>query len=223
MATWEPDEIDFEDQYDKADSIDDADLDTSMTLLNESIRLQEELENRIHRTEWSSMDKSERMKLEQQIAFNKKKQRLYIMRASKMILSILHRDFDKIKEDGRVMVLDEKSAEKLYKGLYLIGSHKDTYKIAFDNESGTYKDILSPGNRWLAPNVYLKIFGKKFMKDIGFNVDKPKSGTKSKIPKKRIEQIEKYVGEIDDNTKQFASVLNESPTTSEDNQDNIML
>ena len=30
MASWEPDEIDFEDQYDKADPIDDADLDTSM-------------------------------------------------------------------------------------------------------------------------------------------------------------------------------------------------
>ena len=61
------------------------------------------------------------------------------------------------------------------------------------------------------------------MKDMGFDVDKPKSGTKSKIPKKRMERIEKYVDEIDDNTKQFASVLNELPTTSEDNQDNIML
>ena len=37
MATWELDEIDFEDQYDKADPINDADLDASMTLLNESI------------------------------------------------------------------------------------------------------------------------------------------------------------------------------------------
>ena len=37
MATWEPDEIDFEDQYDKTDLIDDADLDTSMNILNESI------------------------------------------------------------------------------------------------------------------------------------------------------------------------------------------
>ena len=37
MATLEPDEIDFEDQYDKADPIDDADLDTSMNLLNGSI------------------------------------------------------------------------------------------------------------------------------------------------------------------------------------------
>ena len=59
------------------------------------------------------------------------------------------------------------------------------------------------------------------MKDIGFDVDKPKSGTKSKIPKK-IKQIEKYVDELDDNTKQFARVLNELPM-SEDNQDNIML
>ena len=69
----------------------------------------------------------------------------------------------------------------------------------------------------------LKSLGKKFMKDIGFDVDKPKSGTKSKIPKKRMEQIEMYVDEIDDNTKQFALVLNELPTTSEGNQDNIML
>ena len=61
------------------------------------------------------------------------------------------------------------------------------------------------------------------MKDIGFDVDKPKSGTKSKIPKKRMERIEMYVDEIDDNTKQFASELNKLPMTSEGNQDNIML
>ena len=59
MATWEPDEIEFEDQYDKADPIDDADLDTSMTILNDSIQEQEELEKRIHRVEWKSMDKNE--------------------------------------------------------------------------------------------------------------------------------------------------------------------
>ena len=41
------------------------------------------------------------------------------MRASKTIISILHRGFDKIKEDGRVMVIDEKSAEKLYSRLHL--------------------------------------------------------------------------------------------------------
>ena len=60
------------------------------------------------------------------------------------------------------------------------------------------------------------------MKDMGFDVDKPKSGTKSEILKKRIDQIEQYVDEIDDNTKQFESVLNKLPT-SEDDQDNIML
>ena len=70
--------------------------------------------------------------------------------------------------------------------------------------------------------MYLRIFGKKFIKDMGFDVDKPKSGTKSKIPKKRMEQIEQYVDEIDDNTKQFASELNTLPT-SENTQDNIML
>ena len=222
MALLEPDEIDFEDQYNKADPIDDVDPDTSMTLLNESIREQEELERRIHRAEWKSMNKDERTKLEQRIAFNEKKQGLYIMRTSKTILSILHRGFDKIKQDGRVMVSDEKSAEKLYSRLRLVGSDEGTYKIAFENESGTYKDILSPGNRWLAPNAYLKIFGKKFIKNIGFDVDKPKSGTKSKIPKKRMEQIKQYVDEIDDNTKQFARELSKLPM-SEDNQDNIML
>ena len=144
------------------------------------------------------------------------------MRASKTIISILHRGFDKIREDGRVMVTVEKSAEKLFNQLYFVKS-EDTYKVAFENDSKTYKDILTPTNRWLVPNAYLRIFGKKFMKDIGFDADKPKSGTKSKIPKKKMKQIEMYVDEIDDNEKQFARKLNELPTTSEGNQDNIML
>ena len=68
MATLELDEIDFEDQYNKADPIDDVDIDASMTLLNESIREQEELENRISRAEWTSTNKDEQTKLEQRIA-----------------------------------------------------------------------------------------------------------------------------------------------------------
>ena len=174
------DEIDFEDEYDKADPIDDANLDESITELNRFIREQEELENRIRGTEWSSMNEDEQTKLEQQIAFNEKEQGLYIMRASKTILSILHRGFDKIKQDGKVMVLDEKAAEKLYNRLRLIESDEGTYKIAFENERGTLNNVLSPGNRWLAPNVYLRIFGEKFIEDMGFDVDKPKSGMKSK-------------------------------------------
>ena len=54
---------------------------------------------------------------------------------------------------------------------------------------------------------------------MGFDVNKPKSGTKSKSPKKRIEQ---YVDEIDENAKQFTRELNELPAN-EDNRDNIML
>ena len=68
MASLELDEIDFEDQYDKADPIHDDSLDELINELNRSIQEQEELESRIHRTEWSSMDKNERTKLEQQIA-----------------------------------------------------------------------------------------------------------------------------------------------------------
>ena len=144
------------------------------------------------------------------------------MRASKTILSILHRGFDKIKQGGRVMILDEKAAEKLYNRLCLMESNEGTYKIAFENERGTLKDVISPGNRWLAPNVYLRIFGKKCIEEMGFDMDKSKGGAKSKIPKKRIEQIEWYVEEIDDNAKQFARELNELPM-SEYNRDNIML
>ena len=223
MATWEPDEIDFEDQYDKVDPIDDDSLDESITILNESIREQEELQGRLSRAEWSPINKDQIEKLGQRIAFNEKKQGLYVMRASKTILSILHRGFNKIKQDGKVMVLDQQSAEKLYNRLRLVETDEGTYKIAFENESGTYKDILSPGNRWLKPNTYLRIFGKKFVKDMGFDVDRPRTGTKSKIPKKRMKQIERYVDEIDDNEKQFAKKLNELPTTSEGNQDNSML
>ena len=38
-----------------------------------------------------------------------------------------------------------------------------------------------------------------------------------------MEQIEQYIDEMYDNTKQFARELNELPMTNEDNQDNIML
>ena len=60
------------------------------------------------------------------------------------------------------------------------------------------------------------------MKDMGFDVDKPKSGAKSKIPKKRMGRIERYADKIDDNAKQFARELNELPSGG-DNRDNIML
>ena len=63
MALWEQDEIDFEDQYDKADPIDDDSLDESINELNRSIREQVELEKRILRSEWSSMDKNEQKKV----------------------------------------------------------------------------------------------------------------------------------------------------------------
>ena len=46
------------------------------------------------------MNADEQTKLEQQIAFNEKKWRLYTMRASKTILLILHRGFEKIKQGG---------------------------------------------------------------------------------------------------------------------------
>ena len=52
------------------------------------IRDEEELRERLTRAEWTSTNKDQRMKLEQQIAFNEKKQGEYIMRASKTILSI---------------------------------------------------------------------------------------------------------------------------------------
>ena len=160
MALWEPDEVDFEDQCDKADPIDDANTEESVNELNRSIQVQEELESRIRITEWSSMNNYEQTKLEGRIAFNEEKRSLYIMRPSKTILLILHRGFDKIKQDGRVMVLDQQSAEKFYNRLRLVESDKGTYKVAFENESGTFKDILSPGNnRWLAPDAYLRIFG----------------------------------------------------------------
>ena len=68
MASWEPDEIDFEDEYDKADPIDDADLDASINKLNRSIREQEELQEKLSRAEWKSTNKDE-----QKIAFNEKK------------------------------------------------------------------------------------------------------------------------------------------------------
>ena len=126
MTSWEPDEIDFEDQYDKVDPIDDDSLDESINELNRSIREQEELHEKLRRSEWSQINKDEITKLGQRIAFNEKKQGLYVMRASKTILSILHRGFNKIKQDGKVMVLDQQSAEILYNRLRLVETDEGT-------------------------------------------------------------------------------------------------
>ena len=52
------DVTDFEDEY-KAGPIDGVNLHESINELNRSIREQEELENRIRRTEWSSMNEDE--------------------------------------------------------------------------------------------------------------------------------------------------------------------
>ena len=73
MATWEPDEIEFEDQYDKVDTIDDDSLDESIAILNKSIREQEELQEKLSRAEWSQINKDQIVELGQRIAFNKKK------------------------------------------------------------------------------------------------------------------------------------------------------
>ena len=63
MASWEPDEIYFEDQYDMANPIDDANLDELINELNRSIQKQEELRDRLSRAEWSPINKDEIAKL----------------------------------------------------------------------------------------------------------------------------------------------------------------
>ena len=63
MASWEPDEIYFEDQYDMANPIDDANLDESINELNRSIQKQEDLRDRLSRAEWSPINKDEIAKL----------------------------------------------------------------------------------------------------------------------------------------------------------------
>ena len=60
------------------------------------------------------MNRDEVTKLAQLLAFNEKKRSLKVMRASKTILLILHRGFNKMKQGGKVMVLDQQSAERLY-------------------------------------------------------------------------------------------------------------
>ena len=53
------------------------------------------------------------MKLEQQIAFNEEKQSLHVRQLQKRSYRYYIEVFDKIKQDGKAMVLDEKSAERL--------------------------------------------------------------------------------------------------------------
>ena len=50
-----------------------------------------------------------------------------------------------MKQGGRVMILDEKSAEKLYDRLCLEKSDEGTYKIAFENKKRTLKTFCHLG------------------------------------------------------------------------------
>ena len=83
------------------------------------------------------------------------------------------------------MFLDQQSAEILYKKLRLAVTDEGTYKIAFENESGTYKDILSPTNKWLVPNAYFRSFGKRFIKDMGLMLTNLKLARKVRFPKRK--------------------------------------
>ena len=60
------------------------------------------------------MNENEQQKLKQKITFNEREQKPYIMMASKTILSILHKGFNKIKQGGRAMVLDEPRQPRNY-------------------------------------------------------------------------------------------------------------
>ena len=59
MASFELDEIDFEDQYNKVDPIDDANLDELINELNESIREEEGLQEKLSRSVWTSTNEDE--------------------------------------------------------------------------------------------------------------------------------------------------------------------
>ena len=59
MTSLEPDEIDFEDQYDKADPVDDGNFNELINELNRSIQEWEELEKRVCRAEWISTNEDE--------------------------------------------------------------------------------------------------------------------------------------------------------------------
>ena len=63
------------------------------------------------------------------------------MTASKTILSILHRGFNKIKQDGKVMVLDQQSADKLYNRLRLVETDEGTYKVSFERKTFYHLEI----------------------------------------------------------------------------------
>ena len=51
-----------------------------------------------------------------------------------------------MKQGGRVMILDEKSTEKLYNRLRLEESDESTYKIAFENEKGNTSPSFTKGS-----------------------------------------------------------------------------
>ena len=134
--------------------------------LNQKTELQARLKN-IDRGEMSQEQIDERNNLKKEFNRLTESIRAEKSKVVRSIISILHREYVKLKESGRVEVRDTQSSQKLF-----VRIEFNDGDVLFKNERGEKKTLLKNNGEWRTAKSYASILGSKFLRDLGFD---PKS------------------------------------------------
>ena len=190
------------DAFEKSfNEVDDFDNDLDFSNIDEEFRRQNELKTRLqnlNRGEMSQEQIDERNNLRKevnQVTRNIENEKLKV---AKTIISILHKEYVKLKESGRVKVKDAQSGQKLFDKIEF-----NDGDVLFENERGERKSLLTSNGKWRSPKEYKKLFGVKFLRDIGFDPDSSKSA--NKIASKEAANLNEELNAIDTSNIQSTS------------------
>lgn len=192
------DDDSFEESYNNIDDFDNNDFDFD---INEAIRQQNELQTKldnINRGEMSQEQINERNNLRSEVDRVTRNIETEKIRATKAIVSILHKEYTKLKKSGRVKVGDVQSGQELFDRIKF-----NNGDVLFENERGERKSLLTKNGKWRSPKEYKKLFGVKFLRDLGFDPDSSK--TANKIASKEAAKLNEKLDAIDTSNIQSTS------------------
>ena len=149
----------FDKSFSEVDIISDDD-DNYFHDLNDNLKQQEEIKLRLesinNKSKLTEEEADRRIDLKRQLMDTTKRLEITKIKTSKNIISILHKEFNKIKENRRVLVRDEVSGQKLYNRIEFV-SDGDGYEPKFIGYKGAYKDLTTTKGNWLSSKQYLKV------------------------------------------------------------------
>ena len=165
--------------------------------LNQKTELQARLKN-IDRGEMSQEQIDERNNLKKEFNRLTESIRAEKSKVVRSIISILHREYVKLKESGRVEVRDIQASQKLF-----VRIEFNDGDVLFKNERGEKKTLLKNNGEWRTAKSYASILGSKFLRDLGFDPKSSKSA--NKVASREAANLNKTLNAIDTSNIQSTS------------------